>query len=91
MSWNSLPQLDEASVSPKLCQPRRIRIATTLAEVSTGSLVIVLYQAGIPIAYLWPFAGMWGVYAMLRAIGFVAACLRADEWEPKDIRKEIEQ
>jgi len=81
MSWNSLPQLDEASASPKLCQPHRIRIATTLAEVTGGSLIVVLYQAGMPIGYLWPFTGMFGVYAMLRIIGFIALCLRADEWE----------
>jgi hypothetical protein len=57
-----------------------------LAEVGAGSLIVILYQAGLPIGYLWPFLGMGGVYAMLRVIGFVAACLRADEWEPKDIR-----
>ena len=84
MSWNSLPQLDEASCSPKLYQPKRIRIATTLAEVGGGSLIVILYQAGVPVGYLWPFTGMFGVYAMLRAIGFVAACLRADGWEPKE-------
>jgi hypothetical protein len=84
MSWNALPQLEEASVSPKLCQPRRIRIATTLAEVGGGSLIVILYQAGVPIGYLWPFLGMGGVYVMLQAIGFVAACLRADEWEARE-------
>lgn len=84
MSWNSLPKLDECSVSPKLCQPHRICIATTLAEVGSGSLIVVLYQAGVPVAYLWPFCGMWGVYTMLRAIGFMAHCLRADGWEPKE-------
>lgn len=84
MSWRSLPQLDEASVSPKLCQPRRIRIAATLAEVGAGSVIVILYQADVPIAYLWPFAGMWGVITMLHAIGFVAACLRADGWEARE-------
>ena len=84
MSWNSLPKLDECSVSPKLHQPRRIRIATTLAEVGAGSVIVVLYQAGVPVAYLWPFTGMFGVYVMLRGIGFVAACLRADNWEARE-------
>ena len=83
MSWNSLPKLDECPVSPKQCQPRRIRIARTLAEVGGGSLVIVLYQAGVPVGYLWPFLGMGGVYATLRVISFVAHCLRADAWEIK--------
>ena len=83
MSWSSLPQLDKASVSPTLHQPRHIRIAKTLAEVGVGSTIVILYQAGVPVGYLWPFLGMGGVYAMLKAVGFVAACLRADEWEIK--------
>lgn len=91
MSWRSLPQLDECSASPKLVQPRRIRIATTLAGVGGGSLIIVLYQIGVPIAYLWPFAGMGGVYAMLRVVDFIAHCLRADEWELVERRKETRQ
>ena len=88
MSWNSLPQLDECSVSPKLCQPRRIRIAATLAEVGGGSLIVVLYQAGIPVGYLWPFVGMGGVYAMLRVVGFIAHCLRADGWRVSSLSRE---
>lgn len=88
MSWNSLPNLDECSVSPKQFQPRRLHVARSVAEVGGGSLIVILYQAGVPIGYLWPFMGMGGVYAMLRAIGFISACLRADEWESIPVRRD---
>lgn len=91
MGYNPLPKLTPTAeeTCTRLHQPRRLHVVKSLADVGASvTMAVALYRGGEIVGVLWPFAGMAGVYLCLRAIGFIAYCMRADEWETISLRRD---